>query len=72
MLQRAHQLTKKLEAHLHLLPPYEVPYALPLTTPPVSVEFLACDLRGIEVKDHVGFGLRRDRDIVVPCLLGLY
>jgi hypothetical protein len=30
------------------------------------------DLRGIEVGDHAGFGLRPYRDIVVRCLLGCY
>ena len=32
----------------------------------------SCDLRGIEVGDHAGFGLRPCGDIVVRCLLGCY
>ena len=33
----ADRLAKQLDAHLRLLMPYEVPYALPLTRPPVPV-----------------------------------
>ena len=32
-LQMAEGLAQQLEAHIHLLMPYEVPYALPLTKP---------------------------------------
>ena len=39
-LQTADQLTKKLDARLWLLMPYEVPYTLPLTRPAVPVGFL--------------------------------
>ncbi len=47
VLQRANQLTRKLEARLRLLWPYEVPYTLSLTKPPVPVEFLEGQLRAL-------------------------
>jgi hypothetical protein len=46
-LQLADGLAKELEGHLRLLVPYEVPYALPLTKPAVSVEFLECQVRNL-------------------------
>jgi hypothetical protein len=44
-LQMADRLTKKFEACLRLLRPYEGPYAVPLTAPSVSAEFLEEQLR---------------------------
>jgi hypothetical protein len=38
----------------------------------VKERWTSRDLRGIEVRDHAGFGLRHYRDIVVCCLLGFY
>lgn len=46
-LQRANQLTQKLEARLRLLWPYEVPYALSLTNPAVPVRILEEQLRAL-------------------------
>ena len=43
-------LAQKLGAHLRLLMPYEVSYALPLTKPPVSVEFLEGQIRDLAAK----------------------
>jgi hypothetical protein len=44
-LQMAESLAQKLAAHIRLLLPYEVPYALPLTQPAVPVTFLENQLR---------------------------
>jgi hypothetical protein len=41
----ARRFAKELNAHLRLLMPYEVPYALPLNEPPVPAEFLEAQLR---------------------------
>jgi hypothetical protein len=46
-LQRANQLTKKLEARLRLLWPYEMPYTLSLTNPVVPVKILEEQLRAL-------------------------
>jgi len=46
-LQMADGLAEKLEAHIRLLVPYEVPYALPLTQPAVPVRFLERQIHGI-------------------------
>lgn len=52
-LQRAEGLAQKLGAHLRLLMPYEVPYALPLTKPPVPVEFLEGQIRDLAAKTRL-------------------
>ena len=52
-LQMADGLAQKLGAHIRLLLPYEVPYALPLTRPPVPVEFLEGQVRNLASKIHL-------------------
>ncbi len=58
-LQMADKLARRLEAHIGLLMPYEVPYTLPLTKPAVPVEFLEGQLRnlacstGLEIAVHI-------------------
>ena len=58
-IQRAEGLAEQLGAHLRLVMPYEVSYTLPLTKPPVSVEFLESQMRdlaartGMEVEAQV-------------------
>jgi len=58
-VQSAEGLAQQLGAHLRLLMPYEVSYRLPLTKPPVSVEFLEGQMRdlaartGMEVEAQV-------------------
>jgi|ERR1700733_7932984 hypothetical protein len=49
-LRNAEGLAQQLEAHLRLLVPYEVPYALPLAKPPVPVEFLEDQVRNMAGK----------------------
>ncbi|MGD1104229.1 MAG: hypothetical protein ABSA59_19440 [Terriglobia bacterium] len=49
-LQMAEALGQKLGAHIELLMPYEVPYALPLTKPAVPVEFLEGQIRNLAGK----------------------
>ena len=49
-LQMADRLAQKMEAHMVLLMPYEVPYALPLTKPPVPVDFLEGEVRKLAGK----------------------
>ena len=53
-LQMADGLAQKLEAHIRLLMPYEVPYALPLTKPAVPVEFLEGQIRNLACNDSPG------------------
>jgi hypothetical protein len=52
-LQTAEGLAQKLGAHIRLLLPYEVPYALPLTKPPVPVEFLERQVRSVASAVHL-------------------
>ena len=52
-LQMADGLAQKLEAHIRLLLPYEVPYALPLTRPAVPVEFLEGQIRNLAGKTRL-------------------
>jgi hypothetical protein len=58
-IQRAEGLAEQLGAHLRLVMPYEVSYMLPLTKPPVPVEFLEGQMRdlaartGMEVEAQV-------------------
>jgi hypothetical protein len=72
-LQKADQLAQNLEAHIGLLVPLEVPYALPLTNPPVPVEFLEGQIRdlagtvGLEVAAHIY--LCRDKRRTLASLL---
>ena len=72
-LQMADGLAQKLEAHIRLLMPYEVPYTLPLTEPAVPVEFLKgqiCNLAGrirLEVAAHIY--LCRDKKRTLKLLL---
>jgi hypothetical protein len=74
-LQLAEGLAHKLEAQIRLLMPYEVPYPLPLTKPPVPVEFLEGQLRDLagktelEVTAHIY--LCRDKKRTLECILGL-
>jgi hypothetical protein len=49
-MQMADRLAQKLEAHLRVLMPYEVPFALPLTKPAVAVSFLEDQLRTLASK----------------------
>jgi hypothetical protein len=72
-VQAAEGLAQQLGAHLKLLMPYEVPYALPLAEPPVPVEFLEAQLynlagkSGMEVEAQVC--LCRDKRSVLRQLL---
>jgi hypothetical protein len=72
-LQMAAGLAQKLEAHIRLLMPYEVPYTLPLTRPPVPVEFLEGQVRELagkirlEVAAHIY--LCRNKRRILECLL---
>ncbi len=72
-LQLADGLTQKLEAHIRLLMPYEVPYALPLTQPAVPVEFLEGQIRALardtrlEIAAHIY--LCRDKGRTLELLL---
>ncbi|MGA2986938.1 MAG: hypothetical protein ABSG32_24315 [Terriglobia bacterium] len=52
-LQMAEGLAQKLGAHIRLLVPYEVPYTLPLTKPPISVEFLEGQIRDLAGKTRL-------------------
>jgi hypothetical protein len=52
-LQMADELGQKLEAHIRLLVPCEVPYALPLTQPAVPVEFLEGQIRDLAGKTRL-------------------
>ena len=58
-IQQAEGLAQQLGAHLRLVMPYEVHYALPLSEPPVPVEFLEgqlydlADSSGMEVEGQV-------------------
>jgi hypothetical protein len=52
-LQMAEGLAQQLEAHIRLLMPYEVPYALPLTEPAVAVEFLEGQIRALAGKTRL-------------------
>jgi hypothetical protein len=52
-LQMAEDLAPQLDAHIRLLMPYEVPYALPLGRPPVPVEFLEGQIRKVTGKLHL-------------------
>jgi hypothetical protein len=49
-LRNAEGLAQQLDAHLRLLVPYEVPYALPLARPPVPVELLEGQVRDLAGK----------------------
>jgi hypothetical protein len=66
-------LAQKLEAHIRLLMPYEVPYTLPLTKPAVPVEFLEGQIRNLagktrlEVAAHIY--LCRDKKRTLKLLL---
>ena len=53
-LRNAEELAQQLNAHLRLLVPYEVPYALPLAKPPVPVEFLEGQIRNLAGKINLG------------------
>lgn len=72
-IQRAEGLAEQLGAHLRLVMPYEVSYRLPLTKPPVSVEFLEGQMRdlaartGMEVEAQVC--LCRDKKSALGTLL---
>ncbi len=72
-LQLADGLAQKLEAHIRLLMPYEVPYALPLTKPAVPVEFLEGQIRNLardtrlEIAAHIY--LCRDKRRTLELLL---
>jgi hypothetical protein len=72
-LRMADQLTKKLDARLRLLMLYEVPYALPLTRPPVNVRFLEEQLRALASKIPVAIAahvyLCRDKCRTVRLIL---
>ena len=52
-LRMADGLAQKLGAHIRLLLPYEVPYALPLTKPAVPVEFLENQVRELASTIHL-------------------
>jgi hypothetical protein len=67
-------MAQKLAAHIQLLVPCEVPYALPLDKPPVPVEFLEGQIRSmvnatrLEVTAQIC--LCRDKRCVLESLLG--
>ena len=52
-LQMADALGQRLEAHIRLIMPYEVPYALSLTKPAVPVEFLERQIRNLAGSTHL-------------------
>ena len=72
-LRMAHRLSKKLDARLRLLMLYEVPYALPVTRPAVSVRFLENQLFTLASETPVGIAahiyLCRDKRRTVRLLL---
>ena len=72
-LQMADELAQELEAHIRLLAPYEVPYALPLTEPAVPVEFLESQIRNLAQKTRLEVSaniyLCRDRKRTLKLLL---
>jgi hypothetical protein len=72
-LQMAEGLAQKLEAHIQLLMPYEVPYTLPLTKPAVPVEFLESQIRNLAQKTRLEVSaniyLCRDRKRTLKLLL---
>jgi hypothetical protein len=72
-LQMAEGLAQKLEGHIRLLMPYEVPYALPLTRPPVPVEFLEGQVRDLAGKTRLEVAaqiyLCRDKKPILECIL---
>ena len=62
-LQMAEGLAQQLGAHIRLLMPYEVPYALPLAKPAVPVEFLEGQIRNLARETGPG---SRGADLFVP------
>lgn len=66
-------LAQELQAHIRVLMPYEVPYALPLTKPAVPVEFLENQIRSLAAKTHLEVAahiyLCRDRMRALKLLL---
>ena len=52
-VQAAEGLAQQLGAHLRLLMPYQVPYALPLEEPAVSVEFLEGQMYNVAAKTEM-------------------
>jgi hypothetical protein len=72
-LLMANRLAKELDAHLRLLMPYEVPYALPLNRPPVTAEFLKAQAQtlasqvSMEIDAHIC--LCRDKHRALRLLL---
>ena len=72
-LQMADGLAQKLGAHLRALWPFEVPYPLPLTRPPIPVEFLEGQVRDAAAKTHLEVAaqiyLCRDRNVTLRHLL---
>lgn len=52
-LRMAGELARELAARIRLILPYEVPYALPLTRPPVSVEFLESRMRDLASRSNL-------------------
>ena len=52
-LRWAEGLAQNLDAHIRLIMTYEVPYALPLTRPPVAVEFLEDQVRKVAGQTHL-------------------
>jgi hypothetical protein len=57
-LRMADDLAQRLEAHLELLIPYEVPYTLPLRKPAVPVEFLEGQIRNLVRKTRLEVAAR--------------
>jgi len=72
-LQTADSLAQKLGARLRAVWPYEVPYSLPLTKPPIPVEFLEGQVRDAAAKTHLEVAaqiyLCRDRKTTLGLLL---
>lgn len=72
-LQMADRLAQKLGAHLRALWPFEVHYSLPLTKPPIPVEFLEGQIRDAAAKTHLEVAaqiyLCRDRNVTLRHLL---
>ena len=72
-LQAAGVLAQDLRAHIRMVVAYEVPYALPLTQPPVAVEFFEGKIRNLALQARLDVDaqifLCRDRKHILKSLL---
>lgn len=72
-LRMAGELARELAARIRLILPYEVPYALPLTRPPVAVEFLESQIRELASRSNLNVAVQiylcRDKRRTLELLL---